>query len=156
MNLQVLRPSRKRPKPGDVFTMKVADSRYLFGRVIASDVVAGGFPGAILIYIYRTSSTAAKAPMASELTLDNLLISPAMTNTLPWSRGYFETLENRPLESGEVLSEHCFRSSTGKYFDECSNELPGPVEPCGDWGLQSYRTIDDEVSDALGIAKSQA
>lgn len=79
-----------------------------------------------------------------------------MTNTLPWSRGYFETLENRPLETGEVLREHCFRSSKGKYYDEHSNELSGPVEPCGDWGLQSYRTIDDEISDALGIPQSQA
>lgn len=72
MNLQVLRPSRKKPKPGDVFTMRVADSRYLFGRVIGIDVVAGGFPGGILIYIYRNCSTAPQAPMASELTLDNL------------------------------------------------------------------------------------
>jgi hypothetical protein len=79
-----------------------------------------------------------------------------MTNTLPWSKGYFQTLENRPLGASDVLRSHCFRSSGGKYYDESCVELPGPKEPCGDWGLHSFRTIDDAVSDALGIPQSQA
>lgn len=39
----------------------------------------------------------------------------------------------------------------GRYFDENGNEVRGPIEPVGDYGLHSYRTIDDTVSEALGI-----
>jgi hypothetical protein len=79
-----------------------------------------------------------------------------MTNTLPWSKGYFETVAHLPLSAEDVLPRHCFRSSSGKYFDEICNELPREEQPCGDWGLHSFRTIDDDVSDALGIPQSQS
>jgi len=56
------------------------------------------------------------------------------------------------LAVDDLVAQHCFLSAgRGRYFDEDFNELPGPVEPCGDWGLHGYRTLDDEVSDALGI-----
>ncbi len=76
-----------------------------------------------------------------------------MTNKLPWSRGYFRTIENMPLAEGEVLPRHCFRAKFRKDFAEAAIELPGDIEPCGDWVLHSFRTIDDEVSDALGIPR---
>ena len=56
-----------------------------------------------------------------------------------------------PIGDGDVLDQHCFRRLNGEYLDECSNQLPGPVEPVGDFGLHSFRTIDDEISDALGF-----
>ncbi len=72
-----------------------------------------------------------------------------------WSRGYFEILANVPLTADDVLVQHCFRSaSRGRYFDEHGNELPGLAEPIGDHGLYSFRTIDDQVSDALGIDRA--
>ena len=40
---------------------------------------------------------------------------------------------------------------SGRYFDECGNPLESPVEPVGEFSLQSFRTIDDQVSDALEI-----
>ena len=42
-------------------------------------------------------------------------------------------------------------SSGNQYFDEYSNKLAKPSSPIGDWGLDSYRTIDDAISEALGI-----
>ena len=77
-----------------------------------------------------------------------------MTNRLPWTKGYFEHLENRPLTPMERLPQHCFaRSWTNapQYFDELSNSLPGPTAPVGEYGLQSFRTIEDKVSEALDI-----
>ena len=151
-NLRVLKPSRKKIRPGDVFAMELPDGTYLFGRVINASVIAGDFSGAILIYIYRKRSRSKQPPPPSDLTPDELLVSPIMTNRLPWSRGYFETVEYRPLEPGEVLLQHCFLSPVwGTYFDEQGNELPGPVEPVGDYALHSYRTIADEISKAFGL-----
>ena len=74
-----------------------------------------------------------------------------MTNRLPWTRGYFEHLTHAILTSESLLAKHCFRSSGNQYFDEYSNKLSKPSSPVGVWGLDSYRTIDDAISEALGI-----
>jgi hypothetical protein len=88
---------------------------------------------------------------------DRLLVSPIMTNRLPWTRGYFETLANVPLEVGDVLPRHCFLSaSRGRYFDDAGNELAGAIEPVGDYALHSFSTIDDQISDKLGIPRVPA
>jgi hypothetical protein len=152
-NLRVLKTSRRKPKVGDVFAVQTPDRKYLFGRVIDAKAAIGPMKGCILIYLFRTRSDSKNPPARGELAPTNLLLPPLITNQLPWSRGYFETIAHSPLEPGEVLEQHCFRRSNGQYFDEANNELPGPVEPVGDWGLQSYRTIDDEISDALGFPR---
>ena len=82
--------------------------------------------------------------------MDRLLFAPLVINRLPWSRGYFETIANLPLGEGQVLKQHCFEAN-GRYYDEKDRELPGPTAPCGLRGLESFRTVDDSVSQALGI-----
>jgi hypothetical protein len=77
-----------------------------------------------------------------------------MTDRKPWTQGYFETLTTLPLDDDDVLDQHCFRRWDGRYFDESLNELSGPVEPVGDYGVHSFRTIDDEVRDASGFERA--
>src|SRR5690606_1968335 len=104
----------------------------------------------ILIYIFSIESETKEPP--EHLPVMRLLIPPLMTNRLPWSRGYFETIAHREFDAGERLPLHCFYSLTfKKYFDDSGNELPKRSEPCGFSGLDSYRTIDDAISKALGI-----
>jgi len=77
-----------------------------------------------------------------------------MTDDLAWKKGYFEFLENRPFTSAIRLSQHCFRDNyvhVGRYYDEYRNQLPGPVEPVGSWGLKTFRGIAKQISKALGI-----
>ena len=156
-NLRVLKPSRKKPAVGDIFAMQLPDETFLFGRVVSTEAqwtLAAGADPALLIYIYRVRSEAKVLPERSVLGPENLLVSPIMTNRLPWSRGYFEVIGNLPPVPGELLKQHCFLSaSRGKYFDDSGNELPGAVEPVGDRALHSFRTIDDQISDALGLAR---
>ena len=158
-NLRVLKPPRKKPKPGDVFALQLADEQYLFGRVISKDAkwtLAEGAGPAVLIYIYTDRSVDKTVPSPVLMRPDRLLVSPIMTNQLPWSHGYFETLANLPLAPGDVLPKHCFLSgSRGRYFDEYGAELPGPCEPVGDQGLHSFRTIDDQISDAAGVPRAR-
>ena len=91
-------------------------------------------------------------PDRAHLSPSALLVPPMMTNRLPWSRGYFQTVAQWPLKPGDTLAQHCFLSPLrGRYFDETYNELPGPVEPVGALVLDSYRTIDDVISEALGV-----
>lgn len=75
-----------------------------------------------------------------------------MTNRQPWLKGYFETLLRRPLKPEEVWPEMCFwNEDQSKYYDADDEELPGPGYPIGEHAMDSYRTIDDTVSMALGI-----
>lgn len=149
MNLAVLKKTRRAPEVGDIFVMQPPDGQYLFGRVVDTNANPLGVGGAILVYVYRVRS-ATKAP-APELLRGQLLVPPMMTNKQPWTKGFFEHVENRPLSPMDRLPRHCFKDSRGWYFDETRSRLPGPVEPVGQWGLHSYRTIDDEISKALGI-----
>ncbi len=126
------------------------DGLYLHGRVISTAANAGGFKNSILIYIYKERSD--DKDSTPVLRPRNLLVPPIMTNKQPWSRGYFEFVRHEELRLEDRLRNHCFREALrGWYFDEVGKRLPNPVEPIGDWGLHSYRTIDDEVSRALGI-----
>ncbi|SCX89665.1 Imm26 family immunity protein [Microvirga guangxiensis] len=149
MNLAVLKKSRRRPETGDIFAMLPPDGAFLFGRVIATNVNAGGFEGSNLIYVYRNRSVERSSP--PKLSREELLLPPMMTNNLPWSKGYFEFLENRALEAADRFPVHCFRDTRGWYFEETGRRLTGIIDPVGTWGLHSFRTIDDEISKALGI-----
>ena len=150
-NLRVLKPSRKAIRPGDLFVFQPAGMPFFFGRVIRTDATVGGFPNGILVYLYAARSTnKTKVP---ELRLNKLLLPPLATNRLPWTRGYFETIESRRLSESDVLPVHCFRSSNGRYFDETGKPMDAPIEPVGEFALQSFRSIDDLVSDALGIER---
>lgn len=156
-NLRALRPSRKKPVAGDVFVMQLLNpnEKYQFGRVISTEAEIGPMKDVILIYIYRLQSDSKNLPERSDLSPERLLVSPIMTNRLPWSKGYFETVAHWPIEPADLLPQHCFLSAArGVYFDEYGNKLSGAIEPVGDWGLHSYRTIDDEISDAVGTDRA--
>jgi hypothetical protein len=153
-NLRVLKRSRHKPGVGDVFAMQLPDNTYLFGRVIGAELELprAPMPGSYLIYVYRHRSTT-KVPDWAELQPQRLLLPPVFINRMPWTKGYFETIDSRDLLESDRLRQHCFRRWNGTYLDEAGEILPGPVEPCGDWGLSSYRWLDDEVSDAVGIPR---
>lgn len=129
--------------------MQPPDGKFLFGRVIETDANPLGVGGAVLIYIYRgRSADKSKIPT---LLRSQLLVPPIMTNRQPWTKGYFEHLETRPLATMDRLPAHCFKDTHGRFFDEAGSLLTNVVEPVGQWGLHSYQTIDDEISKALKI-----
>ena len=99
----------------------------------------------ILIYLYNVASD----EEIPSLTLSNLLTAPIGTNALPWTKGFFEVVENRRIEVNDLLPKHCFRDARGWYFDENANRLNTPHEPVGVFGLHSYKTIDEEIGKAL-------
>ncbi len=150
MNLAMLEPSRRVLENGDIFVMQPPDGRYLYGRVVDIDALAeSGMSSCVLVYIYSTRSQLKRSiPRPS---LKKLLLPPLITNRLPWTRGYFEFLENRKLTPKDVLPQHCFSTPNDEYFDEKNRRLDAPVEPVGQAGLRSLKSIDDEVSLALGI-----
>lgn len=153
-NLQILTPSRKTPKAGDIFVCRPIGRGYFFGRVVATDACIFTMKNCIMLYVFGIESNTKEPP--ERLSVMQLLIPPQMTNRLPWSHGYFETIEHRAFEPGERLPVHCFEEPMRRpvrYWDEYNHELPGRREPCGIHALKSYRTIDDAISDALHISR---
>jgi Immunity protein 26 len=150
VNMRLLRKSRPILRPGDVFTYLMPDQLFRFGRVIRTDASIGGFPNCVLLYFYEaTSRSKDNIPI---LDKSDLLIPPVATNRQGWLRGFFETLVNRSLTPEEVFDPHCFWSPIQEWcFDADGHKLQTRFEPCGDYGVHSYRTIDDEISKALGI-----
>lgn len=57
-NLRVIKPSRKKPRPGDVFAMQLPDETYMFGRVVGAELEPpqAPMPLSYLIYVYSERS----------------------------------------------------------------------------------------------------
>jgi hypothetical protein len=154
-NLQQIKRSRHVPARGDIFVMQLPTGKYLFGRVMLAEPPRelAPTPSANLIYVYSWQS-ATKSPDYQQLTIDRLLLPPIWTNRLGWTRGVFQAVDNQPLRQHDLLPQHCFCDPVrGIYLDETGRKLPFRVEPCGEWGLVSYRWIDDQISDAVGIPR---
>lgn len=155
LNLRQLRASRSPLRAGDIFVMQLPSERYLFGRVIEADIPRerAPMPKANLIYIYRCQSERAD-PSSVPLLPSELLIPPVFTNRLAWSRGYFETVGHSEITQEDLLSQGSFWDAARVCFvDANGSRLPREVPPAGDWGLSSYRWIDDRISEALGIPR---
>jgi hypothetical protein len=149
-NMKVLKKSRKRPRPGDIFVLQIEEGHFRFGRVIRVDARIGPLENCVLVYIFRASSQ--DKHQIPELSKDDLLVPPVMTNCLPWSKGYFEVVEHRPLHEQDILPIHCFLDCMFRhYYDDDGKRLPYRSEPCGVHGLAGYGAIDDDVSRALGV-----
>jgi hypothetical protein len=143
--------SRKAVRAGDVFTLHLADGRYLFGRVVAADLPRerAPMPGANLVYVYAAQADD-PTPDLARLRPDDLLIPPLFINRLPWSKGYFRTVAHHDLTADDVLRRHCFRTTAGGHLDH-EGRPTTPAEPCGTWGLAGYVTVDREIGRALGL-----
>lgn len=143
--------SRKRPVVGDLFYIEMINGKFVLGRVIRTDATVFAKDNLIL-YFY---SPAVKSPEdIRPPLLPKLLIPPQPTNRQGWLMGYYTTIGRFVLRPEEILPVHCFEDymeTNGKYCDEYGNKLRKRIEPCGVFALSSYRTIDDDLSEALGI-----
>ena len=148
------KPSRKKLHEGDLFSFDLVNGTKVYGRVISTSAVAGSTGGWNLIYIYDPRKVGSNGvPNHSELSPENLLIPPKIINRLGWSRGYFTTIGNVPLDQSQLLPRHLFKTYRGDFVNEAGAPTAAPRdgEPATFSGLGNYRTIDDSVSKALGI-----
>lgn len=164
-NLQILKPSRKKQRPGDLFVARPADRTYVFGRVIRADALwtlrdpeyRGDDARTNLVYVYDYAVTGDEVPHVpggGVLTRESLLTPPFFLDRLWWSRGYFQTIANVPLGADDVMLQHCFYDlgrQPDRWFDEYNNQVPEPTGPVHDLALPSIGMIDRWISGGLGI-----
>lgn len=155
MALRQLKRSRKWPNPGDIFTLHLEETGWLFGRVIRTDALHSprhiwndGDPFCIVVYIYRHVSQEPKVP--TNLPPKDLLIPPLIVSEDPWINGLLQTVGHIPLAASDVLPIHCFHWFD-RYFDEYGNELNKRIEPCGEMGVETGEAIEWWVRRGLGL-----
>lgn len=150
MTLEVLKPSRHVPKPGDIFALKLKQlDCFHFGRVVATDSRLGGFEDVILIYIYKaTSKVLTEIPL---LSVGDLVTPPIGTNEALWTKGYFIHVQRHVLGPLDVLPKHCFRKPRHDgYVDEYGNPVEGCTGPVGVYLLSGPGGISSDLNEALG------
>ncbi|MFG0285197.1 MAG: Imm26 family immunity protein [Phycisphaerales bacterium JB039] len=153
-NMIVLKPSRRKPKSGDLFVCNMRGERWIAGRVIHNRCkMMSGTGNEFLLYFYRMQVS--DPVMLRPPFKPDLLIPPIITNALGWRIGLFETLGNYPLQPEEVLGKHYFSSIwvDPKYCDEFGDASPppGPGDYLGEGGLSGYANVDTDLSKALGM-----
>ncbi|WP_315552881.1 immunity 26/phosphotriesterase HocA family protein [Microbacterium aurum] len=155
-NIQVIKPVRVKPRAGDVFVIRLPDDSHVFGRVIDADIhdpMRTPMPGAYLIYVYNVRAETMDVDPA-DLTPDRLLLPPVFINKMPWTKGYFMNLGHQDLAGDDRLTAVSFwDAARSDFLDEQGRSVDREVQPCGVWALMSYRWLDDQISDALGIPR---
>lgn len=150
--------SRKPPRAEHGFFLEVKDVGFLLGYLVSTEAIwsiAGASSGyANLVYIYSDVYPSIEA--VEELSPSDLLIPPLLTNNLAWSRGYFQQIPNETVvKFPPSLPVHGFlHLRTGQTYDENGKVIDSAPADSGEFVLQSYLTIDDRISDALGIQRA--
>lgn len=145
---------RRKPQEGDVARIRIGPDLWLFGRVVSTKAHASAFEDQegdeILLYIFRHISSTGVPPRP--LLAADLLCPPIITGDDPWRERWFEFVENRPFDPGEVLVQHCFASgiwTPERYFNERGTRLTERSEPCGSLSLTTNYGIELEIREAL-------
>ena len=149
MNLKQGTPHRGSIRRGQSFKCEVCDVK-LNGAIAGVGRFLPGMGTVYLLYFFRPDKAA--FPVVSEL-----LVRPLITNRLPFSRGYLQIdLDQSP--STRIAGRHGFRDLIDGYIYDEDGQRVGANEVdealIGTRALQSFRTIDDILSDALGLRRS--
>ncbi|MFN0093941.1 MAG: Imm26 family immunity protein [Dehalococcoidia bacterium] len=153
-NLRLIRRTRQRQIPGNVFAMLPPDDRgYLFAQVSQIGREDGLMRGSLVIHVFALRK-AELTVTCDEIDQADPLIDPIWTNSRGWSvGGVFLTVTNCPVRPNRVIG--AFKTYDGLVVDECRRTVQFAHEgTLGIWGLASYRSLDDKISDALGIKRA--
>lgn len=150
--LRRMKGQRRDLLPGDVFTFQLdSDGLYRFGRVVMMGEMTreARFHGDAMVYLYEPAHAEPK-PDHSLLTPDRLLVPPDFVTKWFWTKGYFRTVDHRPLEPADLLAQHCFYDAYSEwYVDEHDKRLDKRYEPCGMFALPLYEFLEEKIDAAV-------
>jgi hypothetical protein len=113
------------PKEGDIFVIQVVRGKYLFGKVISTDVKLFDnyykLQGEFVVVLYRCSSDTPSKP-DYWLDLNNLLLKPILQKKYFFNSGYAKIITNVPLTIEEKEIDLGFENG-GIFFDVQGNVL---------------------------------
>ena len=145
--LRVIKRKRKRPQEGDVFVLSPRENVYFYGKVLKSNIETVDnntfIEGNNVIAIFNCKTR--------DISLDNykpnyddLLIRITIVDYNYWTRGYFYTIANIPLNDYEKnLDYGFFDIDFGKFYKETGERLNHKPKI---FGMEGITTI-------IGIAR---
>lgn len=150
MELIKIKPSRNKPKQGDVFIIQPIEDVFFFGLVVKSKMEINDpiMNGGHLIFIYNFPSKSREIP--ERLFSFDLLIAPQIVNNQGWLKGYFNTIKNFSIIKEDTEKDYGFWDIvTKQYVDELGKPLPSTPKIIGDYGLGSYGSVSGAIKEAL-------
>ncbi len=150
MELIKMKPSRKKPKEGDVFIIQPKEDLYFYGKVIRTEIPSKNIMvnGWNLIYVYKKVSK--NIVMPDCLDVNELLIPPQIVNNQGWLKGYFQTIGSLPVtDEDKSINYGFFDFKTKKYVDEEGQPLGYKPEMWVDYGIGSYGSVAADIKAAL-------
>ncbi len=151
--------SRKHPKAGDIFSLKLSIGSFLIGRVVRTDAqMRFGDHGYLLLYLYDEliSEVSLEAVTKFPFHEKRLVVPPFFGLRQFWTVGYAETLTNLLLKTSETFASHYFYDPWFKvYFDEDANQVEPPdketIVPLGVCALGNLSTLDLDIRKAMDM-----
>ena len=151
--------SRKLPKNGDIFSLKLSTGSFLIGRVIMTNArIRYHESDYLLIYLYDRLFTEKGLDSVEEFPFDEkkLVVPPFFGLRQFWTMGYAVTLASKPVSESEVLPAHYFYDHWYKiYFDANAEEVEPPDTdnkiPVGVCGLGNLATLDLDIRKSLDM-----
>jgi hypothetical protein len=150
MELIKMKPSRKKPKEGDVFVIQPKEGLYLYGKVIRTKIPSKNIMinGWNLIYVYRKISK--NIVMPDYLVANDLLIPPQIVNNQGWLKGYFQTIGSLPVTEKDKSINYGFLDfKTKEYVNEEGKPLGYKPEMWTDYGIGSYGSVASDIKTSL-------
>ena len=153
--LRVIKRSRKKPQEGDVFLLSPREGVYFYGRVLKANIdniqndtfISGQY--SILLFKNKT-----KTPDISSYAPDynELLLKPCIVSSGYWTRGFFFTIANDPINAqGKGLDYGFYSIGKGKYMNESGHELDRQPAILGTYGISTLTGIARQIEQELII-----
>ena len=147
--LRVIKRKRIRPQEGDVFGLSPREGMYFYGKVLKSNIetvdnnpfIEGSNVVAIFNCKTREISLEDYKP-----NYDDLLIRIAIVDYSYWTRGYFYTIANIPLDENEKNIDYGFYSiAFGKFYKPTGEEIMHKPKIFGMNGITTIIGIAIEI-----------
>ena len=149
--LKVIKRQRKYPQKGDVFVIEPLEGISFWGIVVNNHVCNINGEDLLVVMIFKE-----KAPENNinewKPDINNLLIEPSMVGKEYWTKGYFYTVYNIPIENSlDNYGFYCIFED--RYFDEWGKKLRKEPKIVGTFGVSTISGIAYKINVELIIEK---
>lgn len=144
-----MKPSRIKPKEGDIFIIQPQKSLYIYGKVIRSNIPNKDpmLKGWNVIYIYK--KFAKEIVILENLDPQKLLIPPQIVNNQGWLKGYFMNIGFSKVTEEDFIEYGFWDVLQKRFVNEEGTPLGYEPKIWTDYGLGSYGIIGHDVQEAL-------
>lgn len=146
-----IKKSHELPKEGDIFVIKLKSLKYLYGKVIKTNIQSDTCLtiGMNLVYIYGVLKE--EVVMPEHLDLKEILTAPMIVDFSGWEEGCFYTIGNMEVTEEELNLDYGFWMETKTIFfeDEEGNLLKTEPKLSREVGLYGYEDVSFIIKEEL-------